>query len=173
MITFIGEYNVKLDDKGRVIFPSAFKSIMSRPEKEKSSEDAESETGGRNPEKGDSRDMRFVIKKDIFEDCLEMYTFEEWERQSEEVKSRLNFFNRDHAIFWREYMRNRAIVEPDAKLGRISIPRKLLDSIGVTKEVVFSGNDFKIEIWAKEKYEADMISNEKYLEIAGKLSDQR
>ena len=147
MITFIGEYSAKLDDKCRVVFPAPFKSLM--------------------PTDGD---MRFVIKKDIFEDCLEMYAFEEWERQSQEVKSKLNFFNRSHASFWREYMRDRAIVEPDSKLGRISIPRKLLESIGVTKEIVFSGSDYKIEIWAKEKYEASAISNEEFLNIAGQMS---
>ena len=70
-------------------------------------------------------------------------------------------------------MRDRAVVEPDAKLGRISIPRKLLDSIGVTKEVVFSGSDFKIEIWSKEAYEASGLSNDEFLAIAGQLSQQR
>ena len=70
-------------------------------------------------------------------------------------------------------MRGRAVVEPDPKLGRVSIPKKLLDSIGVTKEVVFSGNDYKIEIWAKEKYEASEISNEEFLNIAGQLSQER
>ena len=147
MNTFIGEYTVKIDDKGRMVFPSAFKSLM--------------------PADGD---MRLVIKKDIFEYCLEMYTFEEWERQSSEVKSRLNFFNRDHAMFWREYMRDRAIVEPDGKVGRISVPKKLLEAIGVNKEVVFSGNDYKIEIWAREKFEEARISNEQYISLAGMLS---
>ena len=147
MNTFIGEYTVKIDDKGRMVFPSAFKSLMSA-----------------------DGDMRFVIKKDIFEDCLEMYTFEEWERQSSEVKSRLNFFNRDHAMFWREYMRDRAIVEPDGKVGRISVPKKLLEAIGVNKEVVLSGNDYKIEIWAREKFEEARISNEQYISLAGMLS---
>ena len=147
MNTFIGEYTVKIDDKGRMVFPSAFKSLMSA-----------------------DGDMRFVINKDIFEDCLEMYTFEEWERQSSEVKSRLNFFNRDHAMFWREYMRDRAIVEPDGKVGRISVPKKLLEAIGVNKEVVFSGNDYKIEIWAREKFEEARISNEQYISLAGMLS---
>ena len=150
MVTFIGEYGAKLDDKGRVVFPSAFKSLM--------------------PSEGD---LRFVVRKDIFEECLEMYTFDEWQRQSEEVKSKLDFFNKEHAIFWREYMRNRAIVEPDGKLGRISIPKKLLESIGVTKEVVFSGNDYKIEIWSKEKSEASAISKAEYIAIAGRLSQKR
>jgi len=147
MVKFIGEHIARIDDKGRVVFPAALKSMVP-----------------------DGADMRFVVKKDIFEDCLEMFTFEEWERRSEEVKSKLNFFNREHAMFWREYMRNRAIVEPDAKVGRITIPVKLLEAIGVMKEVVFSGNDHKIEIWAKEKYEESVISNEEYIAIAGKLS---
>lgn len=149
MVKFIGEYTAKIDDKGRLIFPSAFKGVIS------------------------TEDQRLVVKKDIYEDCLEMYTYEEWERQSEEVKSRLNFFNRDHARFWREYMRNRSLVEPDAKLGRISIPKRLLDAIGADREVVFSGNDHKIEIWAKDRFESNGISNEEYVALAGMLSEMR
>ncbi len=128
MITFIGEYTSKIDDKGRVVFPAPFKSLM--------------------PAEGD---MRFVVKKNIFTDCLEMNTYEEWERQSEQVMSKLNIFNRAHDAFRREYMRGRAVVEPDPKLG----------------------NDYKIEIWAKEKYEASAISNEEFLNIAGQLSQER
>ena len=67
-------------------------------------------------------------------------------------------------------MRDRAIVEPDGKVGRISVPKKLLEAIGVNKEVVFSGNDYKIEIWAREKFEAARISNDQYISLAGMLS---
>ena len=101
-----------------------------------------------------------------------MYTFAEWERQSELVRSKLNItFNANHAKFWRAYMHNSAIVEPDAKLGRLSIPKKLLELIGVTKEVTFSGNDHKIEIWAKENFESGIISSEEFVSIANMLSD--
>ena len=151
MVKFFGEYNAKVDDKGRVVFPAVYKGIMP----------AES-------------DMRFVVRKDTFANCLEMYTYSEWERQSEEVRSRLNpTFNESHAKFWRAYLHNCAVVEPDRKLGRISIPKKLLEIIGVTKEVVFSGNDYKIEIWAKENFESSIISNEEFTSIAGSLSDLR
>ena len=115
--------------------------------------------------------MKFVLKKDIYENCLEMYTYAEWERQSEEVKSKLNPFNRKHSTFWREYMRNRAVVEPDSKIGRITIPKQLLESIGVRKEVVFAGNDYKIELWAKESYEASSISGEEYAALAEMISE--
>ena len=149
MVTFIGEYTSKIDDKGRMVFPAPLKGVLPP-----------------------GSDMRFVIKKDLFEPCLQMYTLEEWDKQSAEVKSKLNFFNRQHAIFWREYMRDRDVVEPDAKLGRITVSRKLLDAIGVTKEVVFYGNDFKIEIWAKEEFEKERIPNDEYIAIAESLSDK-
>ena len=147
MVTFIGEYTSKIDDKGRMVFPAPLKGVLPP-----------------------GSDMRFVIKKDLFEPCLQMYTLEEWDKQSAEVKSKLNFFNRQHAIFWREYMRDRDVVEPDSKLGRITVSRRLLEAIGVTKEVVFSGNDFKIEIWAKEEFERKRIPNDEYIAIAESLS---
>ena len=143
MAKFIGEYSVKIDDKGRMIFPSAFKSVFDPSEK-----------------------IILVVKKDIFEDCLQMYTYTQWEKESDEVKSRLNFFRKEHAEFWREYMRDRAVVEPDEKLGRITIPKKILESIGATKEMIFVGCDHKIEIWAKEKYNQKQMSSEEFINLA-------
>ena len=150
MVTFYGKYTSKLDDQGRLVLPAPLKGVL--------------------PE---GSDMRFVVRKDIFEDCLEMYTYAEWESQAAEVRGRLNFFNVEHATFWRAYMRDCVIVEPDAKFGRISISKELLDRIGVQKEVEFVGNGFKIEIWAKERYEASRISNEDFVNIAGKLPAAR
>lgn len=146
MVKFIGEYTVKVDDKGRLIFPSSLKTTL--------------------PEGGD---LRFVIKKHLYANCLEMYSYEEWSRESEEVKSRLNFFNREHSAFWREYMRDRAEVQPEEKLGRISIPKRLLDDIGVQKEVVFAGNDHKIEIWAKEQFASNKMRSDDFTALAEKI----
>ena len=146
-MTFIGEYSAKIDDKGRIILPSAFKSLLP------------------------ADDMRFVVRKDIFDDCLEMLTFSEWEKRSEQIKSRLNFLKKEHASFWREFMRGNTVVTPDNKLGRISIPRKLLDAIGAEKEVIFAGNDHKIELWAREKYESSAIPEEEFVSLAEKVSN--
>jgi MraZ protein len=146
MIKFIGEYTAKIDDRGRIVFPSALKSVLFEQE-----------------------DLRFVVKKDLFFNCLEMYTYQEWIRQSEEVKSRLNFFNKEHSVFWREYMRDRALVEPDEKFGRISVPKRLLEEIGVEREVIFAGNDHKIEIWSKENYDRDKLPGDDYSALAEKI----
>ena len=63
-IMFIGEHIAKLDDKGRLVFPSPLKAL------------AESERVGK---------LSFVLKKNLFRSCLEMYTQEEWDRQSQAV----------------------------------------------------------------------------------------
>lgn len=149
MVTFIGTATAKVDDKGRMVFPSLFKSSM-----------AASGEG----------DMTLVIHKDIYSDCLEIYTFEEWQRQSEAVKSKLDLLSEKHAKFWRRYMLDRAVVVPDNKIGRISIPAELLEKIGVNKEVVFLGSDYKIELWAKEIFDAQILSDDEYKSIAQELS---
>ena len=149
--TFIGDCVAKIDDKGRVVFPSSLKAQVP------------AECG-----------MQFVLHKDIYRKCLEMYTFEEWQAQAESIKSKLDLiFNPDHADFWSKYMEDSAIVVPDPKLGRLSIPRNLQEGAGLTKEVVFAGKGYKIEIWDKETYEASRMSNDRYRALAKELSQQR
>lgn len=150
MNSFIGKYTSRLDEKGRLVFPAPLKGVMA--------------PGG---------DMRFVVKKDIFRKCLEMLTYEEWTAQTEAMKARLDFLNPKHVSFWSYYTSGNFVVEPDSRLGRISIPRELLDYIGATKEVVFSGGVFKIEIWAREEFEKSRISHEEFIAIAESLSQSR
>ena len=148
MTTFIGEYRAKVDDRGRLVFPSAFKSAMD-----------------------DTPDKRLVVKKALFSPCLEVYTFAQWQNDSEQVRSRLNMFNREHDAFWREYMRGTAIVEPDGKFGRILVPKSLLESAGIANgtEVIFSGVNNKITIWPKETYEAQSLGSEAFVALAEKI----
>ena len=147
-IKFVGEHIAKLDDKGRLVFPSPLKALAERAGVEK---------------------LRFVVSKNIFSKCLDILTYEEWEKESESVKARLNSFNREHTAFWREHFRDCAIVEPDEKMGRIQIPKHLLEKIDIRKEVVFAGNYYKIELWAKEHYQDSKLSEDEYINLAEKL----
>ena len=83
--------------------------------------------------------------------------------------SRLNLYNRKHAEFWREYMRDRAIVEPEGKLGRMSIPKQMLQGIAAEREIIFAGCDHFMEIWAKEIYEAARMDNSEFTALAEEL----
>ena len=70
MVTFYGKYPAKVDDKGRLVFPAAVRRELPS-----------------------GADMRFVIKKSIYDPCLEMYTFEEWTAQTARIREGLDFFN--------------------------------------------------------------------------------
>ena len=63
-------------------------------------------------------------------------------------------------------------VEPDGKLGRISIPKTLLESIGAGKELVFCGSDHKIEIWGKEQFEKSTLTNEEFISLTESLFEK-
>lgn len=145
MTSFIGDYTCKVDDKGRLLFPSALKK----------------------QNKSASQD-RYVVKKDIFDKCLVLYTMEEWERQNELIRKNTNPYNREHSRFLREFYRGTAELALDSN-GRILVPKRLLEAINASKELALTGQDNRIEIWAKEVYDTHEINEDAFAELAEKI----
>ena len=115
--------------------------------------------------------MEFVIRKDMYSNCLEMYTKQEWANMSQAVRAKLDLaFDEDHMRYWRTYMSDTVTVVPDAKLGRITIPKEILDKAGINKDVVFQGVDYKVEIWAKEELEGGCLTSEEFRSMGKKLA---
>lgn len=163
MVKFIGEYEAKIDDKGRVVVPSAFKAIVLQEGNQEGIQEKNQE------ENQQQKEIKFVIKKDLYAPCLNMFTYEQWSEESEKMRGKLNLFRKEDAAWYREYMMDRALVCADLKVGRIIIPRQLLAKIGAEKELVFSGNDFKIEIWAKQKYGKERMDEQAFAALTEKL----
>jgi MraZ protein len=145
MITFIGDYSCKLDEKGRVLLPSAFIRQMAGSMQEK-----------------------FVLKKDIFERCLVLYPMNEWERQNQILRQNTNPYNREHNQFLRGFFKGTAEVTLDAN-NRLLIPRRLLDEIGAEREIVMAGQLGKIEIWTSDTYDKVDGDNENFALLAEKI----
>lgn len=149
MAGFFGKYNAKIDDKGRLVIPSAIKGAVPADQ------------------------LEFVIRKDMYSNCLEMYTRQEWALMSQAIRSKLDLaFNEDHMKYWRTYMSDTVTVVPDAKLGRITIPKEILDKCGIVKEVVFQCLDYKVEIWAKEEIEGGKFNSEEFRNMGKKIAGQ-
>lgn len=144
MTNFIGDHPCKLDGKGRILFPASLKKQIS----------------------GDTD--RFVIKKDLFENCLVIYTMDEWERQINQIKAKTNAFNKEHNRFVRGYYRGTAELMLDSS-NRILIPRRLLDAVGIKKEVILAGQDSKIELWSKEAYDELLEDDAQFAALAEKI----
>lgn len=145
MATFIGDYSCRLDAKGRVILPAAFKKQMPP-----------------------AAEDRFVVRKDIFEGCLVLYSIDDWNRQLDKIRSRINQYNREHNIFLRNFFKGTAEVSLDSS-NRLLIPKRLLDLAGIQKDVVLAGQDGRIEMWAEEVYARIEMPSDDFANLAEKL----
>lgn len=145
MATFIGDYACKVDVKGRIILPSAFKKQMP----------------------ADAQD-HFVVRRDIFEKCLVLYSIEDWNRQLEKIRKKMNPYNREHNMFLRNFFKGTAELTLDNN-NRLLIPRRLMDLIEADRDVVLAGQDGRIEIWAASVYDTIDLPADDFADLAEKL----
>ena len=131
MINFIGTYDCKADSKGRVMLPVALKNQMS-------------------PVINDG----FVVKRSVFQPCLELYPMAEWNLLMQKMNKK-NRFKKKNNDFIRRFSAGVKVVEIDAT-GRLLIPKNLVDVAGIAKEVVLSSAINIVEIWDKDNYEKVM-----------------
>ena len=153
MIRFRGNALGKVDDKGRVVLPAIFRDEFVRAGVE---------------------DMTMVVKKSVQGTCLNLFTRAAWDQECDKVLEGLDpELNPDHAAFWSRFNAGVYHVVPDGKLGRLNIPSELLEKVGITKEVVFAGVGYKIELWDRERREAFLMSDDQFRETAARLSAKK
>lgn len=145
MLSFIGDYVCKLDAKGRLVVPVAFRKEM------------QGEEG-----------CSFVLRRSIFDECIDVYPKREWERLVGDLRSKVSRFNGEHARFMRAFFQGVVEVEVDGN-GRILVPRKMLDEAGIGAEAVMVGLDAKIELWERGRYEKNAMSKDEFLRLTQKL----
>ena len=128
MINLIGTYECKADAKSRVMFSSALKKQLLPVVSE-----------------------GFVLKRAVFQNCLELYPMQEWNLMMETINKKNRFVKKNND-FIRRFTAGVTVVELDAS-GRLLIPKNLCQFAGIQKQVVLSSAVNIIEIWDKERYE--------------------
>jgi len=93
----------------------------------------------------------FVIKRAVFQHCLELYPMEEWNKLMQRM-NKLNRFKKKNNDFIRRFTAGVKTVEVDGN-GRLLIPKDLVGFAGITKGIVLSSAINIVEIWDKDKYE--------------------
>lgn len=134
MNTIIGTYECKADAKGRLMIPTALKKQLAN-----------------------SLQDGFVIKRSVFQPCLELYPMSEWNLLMEKI-NKLNRFVKKNNDFIRRFTAGVKVVDLD-DLGRLLLPKDLISFSKISKDVVFSSAVTIIEIWDKELYENAIISD--------------
>ena len=93
----------------------------------------------------------FVIKRSVFQPCLELYPMSEWNELMQKM-NRKNRFKKKNHDFIRRFTAGVKLVEIDGN-GRLLIPKNLMAVAGIDREVVLSSAINIIEIWDKDAYE--------------------
>ncbi len=93
----------------------------------------------------------FVIKRAVFQPCLELYTMQEWTLMMQKI-NKLNRFVKKNNDFIRRFTAGVKTVDFDTA-GRILIPKDLCEFASIKKQVVLSSAVNIIEIWDKDNYE--------------------
>jgi MraZ protein len=128
MHTLIGTYECKADAKGRLMLPVALKKQLVS-----------------------SLAKGFVLKRAVFQPCLELYPLEEWEALMQKV-NKLNRFKKKNNDFIRRFTAGVKAIELDVS-GRLLITKDLIGFAGIKKEIVVSSAVNIVEIWDKAQYE--------------------
>ncbi|WP_336665040.1 division/cell wall cluster transcriptional repressor MraZ [Elizabethkingia meningoseptica] len=128
MNNFIGTYECKIDDKGRLKVPASLVKQMEN-----------------------FADQLFVVKRSVFQSCLEVYPMSGWEKLMHKING-LNRFIKKNADFIRMFTAGVKTVEVD-NAGRLQISKDLVQFAGLKKDVVVTSAGELFEIWDKEVYE--------------------
>ena len=144
MINILGTYECKADSKGRIMLPAPLKKQISSVISD-----------------------GFVVKRSVFNKCLEIHPMSEWNKIVNQV-NQLNRFMKKNNDFIISYMSGLKIVNLDSS-SRILIPKDLIVFAGLEKQIVLSSSVNIIEIWDKKEYE---ISVSKSLKNFGDLAEE-
>lgn len=129
----MGEYHHNIDEKGRIIIPSKFREDL-----------------------GDK-----VIVTRGLEDCLFLYSENEWSQIVSKLKS-LPFTKKDARSFTRIFLSGATVCEFD-KQGRIKITSPLGSYANLDKECVIIGVNDRLEIWDINKWNSFFDDNRESL----------
>jgi MraZ protein len=129
----IGEFECRLDDKSRIILPSALKKQIS-------------------PEAHD----KFVINRG-FEGCLVLYPQNVWDETTSGM-NRLNLFIKENRQFVRAFNNGATPLSLDSQ-NRLLLPKPLLDYASIEREIILFAYSDRIEVWDKKAY-LELVSHE-------------
>lgn len=143
MTLFTGEYECKLDAKGRLVLPARIKVRL--------------------PESSGNQ----VVVMQGMEPCLVVYSSVEYKKIYSRIAS-LNEFNPEFRQLQRNFFRRVAEIDLDSA-GRLLLPKPMIKYASLEKEVVLVGMGNRVEIWNTGKYEEYLINdNNKFSELAQK-----
>ena len=142
MGTFIGNIEARLDEKGRIFVPAAYRKILA-------------ETGSK----------IMVMRRDTDNECMMFYPEQVWNDKVEQMRQTLDEWNPEDQLILMQFMADAEYMELDGQ-GRILLQKKNLEMIGAQQDVLFVGMLNRFALWAPENFAAKRLSQ---TELAARL----
>lgn len=135
---FLGNIEAKVDAKGRAFLPAIFRKVLQAGSEE-----------------------RLVMRKDVFQSCLVLYPESVWNEQMDQMRSRLNRWNKQQQQVFRQFVSEVELLTLDGN-GRFLIPKRYLRMAEIDQDIKFTGMGDTIEIWSNKKAEEQQMAPEEF-----------
>lgn len=142
MQTFVGNIEARLDEKGRIFVPAAYRKILAEFESK-----------------------RIVMRRDTDNECLMFYPESVWNEKVEQLRTSLNEWDPEDQLILMQFMADAEYLEMDGQ-GRILLQKKNLETIGAQQDVLFVGILNRFALWTPETFANKRLSQ---TELAARL----
>ena len=128
MSSLIGEFDCKVDAKGRFMFPVNLRKQLE-----------------------EVFDKGFVINRNLHQKCLVLYPISEWNKLNKKL-SKLNRLIKANDVFVRKFTGGATAADAD-NTGRVLLPKPLVEYADIKTDIKVLGSNNVIEIWDKKLYD--------------------
>lgn len=134
MATFIGNIEGRLDEKGRIFIPAAYRKILSEAES-----------------------RRIVMRRDTDNECLVFYPEHVWNDKVEQLRQALDEWDPEDQMLLMQFMSDAEMLDMDNQ-GRVLLQKKNLDTIGAGNDVLYVGMLDRFALWNPQTFEDKKLS---------------
>jgi MraZ protein len=142
MSTFVGNIDGRLDEKGRIFVPAAYRRILA-------------ENGSK----------CIVMRRDTDNECLMFYPELVWNEKVEQLRQALDEWDPEDQLILMQFMADAEYMEMDSQ-GRILLQKKNLETIGAQQDVLFVGMLNRFALWTPQTFAEKRLSQ---TELAARL----
>ena len=132
MNTFLGNTDVKLDDKGRIFIPANYRKILAQMESK-----------------------RIIVRHDTDNECLIFYPEPTWNNKVAALRDALDEWNPDDQLILMQFMAEAEILEMDGQ-GRVLLSKKILPT--ESNALLFVGMLDRFALWNPKNFEEKKLS---------------
>ncbi|MDD9332060.1 MAG: hypothetical protein PV340_05685 [Wolbachia sp.] len=115
---FLSTYVNKIDAKGRVSIPAAFRTILEE----------------------EQENVKIIIRKSFLDNCIEVSSLSYMEKLSQGIDNPENVIPQVYYAFLTFFLFNSAQLTINDEV-MVLMPKKLLDEVGITSKAIFVGKD--------------------------------